>query len=33
MMAIAERLAWIAVDWGSSNLRTWALDDAGQVGE
>ncbi|QTF91984.1 2-dehydro-3-deoxygalactonokinase [Halomonas sp. BM-2019] len=31
MMAIAERLAWIAVDWGSSNLRAWALDTRDQV--
>ena len=23
--------AWIAVDWGSSNLRAWALDAAGSV--
>lgn len=23
---IRERLAWIAVDWGSSNLRAWAMD-------
>ena len=25
MKAIKE-LYWIAVDWGSSNLRVWALD-------
>lgn len=24
--APAAQLAWIAVDWGSSNLRTWGLD-------
>ncbi|RUR40886.1 2-dehydro-3-deoxygalactonokinase [Vreelandella populi] len=24
-------LAWIAVDWGSSNLRAWALDQRDQV--
>jgi len=23
--------AWIAVDWGSSNLRAWAIDVAGEV--
>ncbi|PRY71586.1 2-dehydro-3-deoxygalactonokinase [Halomonas ventosae] len=28
---IAERLAWIGVDWGSSNLRAWAMADDGQV--
>ncbi len=28
---IAERLAWVAVDWGSSNLRAWALDAHGEV--
>ncbi|MCH4562372.1 2-dehydro-3-deoxygalactonokinase [Halomonas sp. EGI 63088] len=28
---IAERLAWVAVDWGSSNLRAWAMADDGQV--
>ncbi|RTR02966.1 2-dehydro-3-deoxygalactonokinase [Halomonas nitroreducens] len=28
---IARRLAWIAVDWGSSNLRAWALDADGEV--
>ena len=22
---------WIAVDWGSSNLRAWAMDAGGQV--
>jgi 2-keto-3-deoxy-galactonokinase len=21
---------WIAVDWGTSNLRVWAMDGAGQ---
>lgn len=25
-MSIAERVAWIAVDWGTSNLRIWAMD-------
>lgn len=29
--AIGERLAWIAVDWGSSNLRAWALDNSDEV--
>ncbi len=29
--AVAERLNWIAVDWGSSNLRAWALDAQGEV--
>ncbi|WP_136253514.1 2-dehydro-3-deoxygalactonokinase [Onishia niordana] len=28
---LAERLSWIAVDWGSSNLRAWALNDEDQV--
>ncbi|PMR79883.1 2-dehydro-3-deoxygalactonokinase [Halomonas urumqiensis] len=28
---MAERLAWVAVDWGSSNLRAWAMADDGQV--
>lgn len=28
---IAHQLAWIAVDWGSSNLRAWAMDDQGKV--
>ena len=27
-MSIAERVAWIAVDWGTSNLRVWAMDAA-----
>ena len=25
-MSIAESVAWIAVDWGTSNLRIWAMD-------
>lgn len=29
--AIAARLAWVAVDWGSSNLRAWAMTADGQV--
>ncbi|WP_111413955.1 2-dehydro-3-deoxygalactonokinase [Billgrantia lactosivorans] len=29
--AIAERLAWVAVDWGSSHLRAWAMDAQGDV--
>ncbi|WP_339935723.1 2-dehydro-3-deoxygalactonokinase [Vreelandella glaciei] len=28
---IAYQLAWIAVDWGSSNLRAWGLDQHDQV--
>lgn len=28
---IAERLAWVAVDWGSSNLRAWAMADDGRI--
>ncbi|WP_043528022.1 2-dehydro-3-deoxygalactonokinase [Litchfieldella xinjiangensis] len=28
---IREGLEWIAVDWGSSNLRAWALDRHGEV--
>ncbi|MFC3284662.1 2-dehydro-3-deoxygalactonokinase [Litchfieldella rifensis] len=30
-MVSRERLGWIAVDWGSSNLRAWAMSDAGEV--
>ncbi|QFU01112.1 2-keto-3-deoxy-galactonokinase [Halomonas sp. THAF5a] len=29
--SVASRPAWIAVDWGSSNLRAWALDGADRV--
>lgn len=29
--AISQQLDWIAVDWGSSNLRAWALDKQGNV--
>ncbi|SDN65604.1 2-dehydro-3-deoxygalactonokinase [Halomonas shengliensis] len=29
--AVESRLAWVAVDWGSSNLRAWALDARGEV--
>ncbi|QTP60102.1 2-dehydro-3-deoxygalactonokinase [Billgrantia antri] len=29
--AVRERLAWIAVDWGSSHLRVWGLDESGEV--
>ncbi len=25
-MSIADRVTWIAVDWGTSNLRIWAMD-------
>ncbi|MGR4067261.1 2-dehydro-3-deoxygalactonokinase [Billgrantia sp. C5P2] len=28
---VRKRLAWIAVDWGSSNLRAWAVDGRGEV--
>lgn len=28
---VHERLAWIAVDWGSSHLRAWAMDAQGAV--
>lgn len=28
---VATRLAWVAVDWGSSNLRAWAMDAQGKV--
>ncbi|MGY6563530.1 MAG: 2-dehydro-3-deoxygalactonokinase [Halomonadaceae bacterium] len=28
---IPERLAWVAVDWGSSHLRAWAMDAQGAV--
>lgn len=28
---IADQLSWIAVDWGSSNLRAWGLDQHDQV--
>lgn len=28
---IADQLTWIAVDWGSSNLRAWGLDQHDQV--
>ncbi len=29
--APGRELAWIAVDWGSSNLRAWAMDKQGQI--
>ena len=28
---MSESVAWIAVDWGTSNLRGWTLDSAGAV--
>jgi 2-dehydro-3-deoxygalactonokinase len=28
---VRERLAWVAVDWGSSHLRAWGLDERGEV--
>jgi 2-dehydro-3-deoxygalactonokinase len=31
MTADPVAVAWIAVDWGSSNLRAWAMDARGQV--
>ena len=27
----SSQIAWIAVDWGTSNLRAWALDDQDAV--
>lgn len=30
-MSGAGRIAWIAVDWGTSNLRAWAMDADGGV--
>ena len=24
-------LHWIAVDWGTTNLRVWAMDNKGQI--
>ena len=26
-MTILKELYWIAIDWGSSNLRVWALNN------
>ncbi|SNY95714.1 2-dehydro-3-deoxygalactonokinase [Halomonas sp. hl-4] len=31
MSELTHALAWIAVDWGSSNLRAWAMDAQGNV--
>lgn len=28
---MAETLDWVAVDWGTSNLRLWGLDAAGEI--
>lgn len=28
---LSESVAWIAVDWGTSNLRSWTIDPAGNV--
>ena len=28
---MAPTLRWIAVDWGTSNLRLWALEDTNRV--
>ncbi|SDM00807.1 2-keto-3-deoxygalactonate kinase [Franzmannia pantelleriensis] len=30
-MPITDHVGWIAVDWGSSNLRAWAVTAAGRV--
>jgi len=30
-MTAATQIAWIAADWGTTNLRVWALDDAGTI--
>ncbi|SON58159.1 2-keto-3-deoxy-galactonokinase [Hartmannibacter diazotrophicus] len=30
-MSQDENIAWIAADWGTSNLRVYAMDEAGQV--
>lgn len=30
-MPVVQQLSWIAVDWGSSNLRAWALNEQGEV--
>ena len=31
MTADGIAAGWIAADWGSSNLRAWAMDGAGRV--
>lgn len=31
ILTLSESVAWIAVDWGTSNLRAWGLDREGQV--
>ncbi|MXU64102.1 2-dehydro-3-deoxygalactonokinase [Oceanomicrobium pacificus] len=31
MSDLADRCRWIGVDWGTSNLRIWAMDAAGQM--
>ncbi|HEY8336992.1 MAG TPA: 2-dehydro-3-deoxygalactonokinase, partial [Tardiphaga sp.] len=28
---LVEGIAWVAVDWGTSNLRVWGMDRAGQI--
>ncbi|OSQ35781.1 2-keto-3-deoxy-galactonokinase [Thalassospira mesophila] len=28
---MSDHLGWIAVDWGTSNLRLWAMDGAGDI--
>src|ERR1700712_536906 len=30
-VSFLNHMAWIAVDWGTSNLRAWAMDSDGQV--
>jgi len=30
-MKILKDLCWIAVDWGSSNLRVWALGKKNEI--
>jgi 2-dehydro-3-deoxygalactonokinase len=30
-MSIASNISWIAVDWGTTHLRSWAVDAAGAV--
>jgi 2-dehydro-3-deoxygalactonokinase len=30
-MTTPPKASWIAVDWGTTNLRIWALDDTGQT--
>ena len=32
-MSIKGHLSWIGLDWGTSNLRAWGLDEAGEIVE